>query len=329
MTQLAVEGDHVNARFPRAENQQVAQIQTERVSLERLWRIPPAVVRSSPMTARGALAGGVGDSQGQETAMAKAERLLAEELRRRKVRPEDWAGRPKGDRPKTRIALRLRAETPITWDWIAEKLAIGRWRPCGPWCSGTQGAERKWGYSGPLHNSCSFVVSERITSLWPGLCALCVLSRRTRVIGLLVFPVPGFEQIRDGVAEAGQQVFAVQIRPGAQQLALDQRVADFDAFRVGIDDPGEAGAAGEEIPQALVVKVGQPKLWFDPLYGSPYPDPGGGRAILHRVIVGRWARRRKEVFSSRRRADGTSVLPGDLGFRGGGWHRAKLGNYLR
>ena len=57
--------------------------------------------------------------------MAKAERLLAEELRRRKVRPEDWAGRPKGDRPKTRIALRLRAETPITWDWIAEKLAMG------------------------------------------------------------------------------------------------------------------------------------------------------------------------------------------------------------
>ena len=57
--------------------------------------------------------------------MANAERLLAEELRRRKVRPEDWAGHPKGDRQKARIALRLRAETTMTWDWIAEELAMG------------------------------------------------------------------------------------------------------------------------------------------------------------------------------------------------------------
>jgi hypothetical protein len=33
--------------------------------------------------------------------------------------------RPKGDRQKARIALRLREETTMTWDWIAEKLAMG------------------------------------------------------------------------------------------------------------------------------------------------------------------------------------------------------------
>jgi hypothetical protein len=66
-----------------------------------------------------------GGPERQETAMAKAERLLAEELRRRKLRPEDLAGRPKGDRQKARIAWRLREETTMTWDWIAEKLAMG------------------------------------------------------------------------------------------------------------------------------------------------------------------------------------------------------------
>jgi REP element-mobilizing transposase RayT len=66
-----------------------------------------------------------GGPERQETAIAKAERLLAEELRRRKVRLEDLAERPKGDRQKARIALWLREETTMTWDWIAEKLAMG------------------------------------------------------------------------------------------------------------------------------------------------------------------------------------------------------------
>ena len=66
-----------------------------------------------------------GGPERQETAIAKAERLLAEELRRRKVRLEDLAERPKEDRQKARIALRLREETTMTWDWIAEKLAMG------------------------------------------------------------------------------------------------------------------------------------------------------------------------------------------------------------
>ena len=33
-------------------------------------------------------------------------------------------------------------------------------------------------------------------------------------------------------------------------------MADFDAFRVGVDDPGEAGAVGEEMPQALLGNEG-------------------------------------------------------------------------
>jgi len=66
-----------------------------------------------------------GGLERQETALAQAERLLAEALRRRQVRPEDLAGRPKGDRRKARIVFRLREETTMTWDWIAEKLAMG------------------------------------------------------------------------------------------------------------------------------------------------------------------------------------------------------------
>jgi hypothetical protein len=60
-----------------------------------------------------------------ESAVAKAERLLREELRRRNWGAEDLARRRKGDRQKAKIALRLRQETTMTWDWIAEKLAMG------------------------------------------------------------------------------------------------------------------------------------------------------------------------------------------------------------
>ena len=36
--------------------------------------------------------------------------------------------RRKGDLRKARMAARLRAETTMTWPWIAQRLAMGHWR---------------------------------------------------------------------------------------------------------------------------------------------------------------------------------------------------------
>jgi hypothetical protein len=60
-----------------------------------------------------------------ETAEAKAERIVAEELKRRKWREADLARRAKGDRIKVQMAARLREETLVTVQWIAARLAMG------------------------------------------------------------------------------------------------------------------------------------------------------------------------------------------------------------
>ena len=61
----------------------------------------------------------------KESAQAKAERLLKAELARRGVRAEDLKGRRKSDKQKIRIARRLRRETMMSWQWIAERLSMG------------------------------------------------------------------------------------------------------------------------------------------------------------------------------------------------------------
>jgi len=66
-----------------------------------------------------------GGSERQETAMAKAERLLAEELQRRGWSDEELSRRRKADRGKLEIAERLRSETTMTWAWIATHLHMG------------------------------------------------------------------------------------------------------------------------------------------------------------------------------------------------------------
>ena len=60
-----------------------------------------------------------------ETAEAKAERIIAEELKRRKWREAELAKRAKGDPAKVAIAGRLRAETTVAVAWIAERLSMG------------------------------------------------------------------------------------------------------------------------------------------------------------------------------------------------------------
>jgi hypothetical protein len=66
-----------------------------------------------------------GGPERQETAVSRAERLLAGELKRRGWTTDQLAGRRKGDREKVKIARRLRKETTMTLDWIAQRLNMG------------------------------------------------------------------------------------------------------------------------------------------------------------------------------------------------------------
>lgn len=63
----------------------------------------------------------------RETAEEKAERLVTEELRRRRWTEEQLGGRPKGDTAKVQMAARLRRETTVSLKWIARRLQMGTW----------------------------------------------------------------------------------------------------------------------------------------------------------------------------------------------------------
>ena len=60
-----------------------------------------------------------------EVAEARAERIVREELRRRRWAEVDLEGRAKGDRIKVAIAARLRANTLVSVKWIAARLHMG------------------------------------------------------------------------------------------------------------------------------------------------------------------------------------------------------------
>ena len=67
----------------------------------------------------------------QEGEEEKAERLLREELARRKWSGKGLAQRLKTDRRKVRIPLRFRNETTMTMEtmeWIARRLVMGEWK---------------------------------------------------------------------------------------------------------------------------------------------------------------------------------------------------------
>ena len=66
-----------------------------------------------------------GGSERLESAEVKAQRLLAAELARRGWNAAYLEDRRKGDDEKIKIARRLRSETTMTWDWIAEQLVMG------------------------------------------------------------------------------------------------------------------------------------------------------------------------------------------------------------
>jgi len=60
-----------------------------------------------------------------ETKEAKAERIITEELKRRKWTAAELQTRPKGDARKVRLAARLRTETTMTVGWMAARLSMG------------------------------------------------------------------------------------------------------------------------------------------------------------------------------------------------------------
>jgi len=60
-----------------------------------------------------------------ESAEAKAEGIIAAELRRRKWDEVELSQRAKGDLGKVVLAVRLRAETTVSVAWIAERLQMG------------------------------------------------------------------------------------------------------------------------------------------------------------------------------------------------------------
>jgi hypothetical protein len=64
----------------------------------------------------------------QESAQAKAERIIAESLKGLKWKEAELKGRPKGDRAKVELAWRLRRETTLTIRQIAERLSMGSWK---------------------------------------------------------------------------------------------------------------------------------------------------------------------------------------------------------
>jgi REP element-mobilizing transposase RayT len=66
-----------------------------------------------------------GGAEREESCEARAEELLASELKRLRWTKEQLMTRRKGDAGKVRVARRLRAETTMTLAWIAERLAMG------------------------------------------------------------------------------------------------------------------------------------------------------------------------------------------------------------
>ncbi len=61
----------------------------------------------------------------RESSQQKAQRILAEELARRRWTPQDLQRLRKADPQKLEIARRLRAETTVTYRWIAQHLSMG------------------------------------------------------------------------------------------------------------------------------------------------------------------------------------------------------------
>ena len=64
----------------------------------------------------------------KESDEQKAERLVSRALEQKGWKEGELKRRRKGDPAKARLASELRAQTTMTWPWIANRLAMGHWR---------------------------------------------------------------------------------------------------------------------------------------------------------------------------------------------------------
>jgi REP element-mobilizing transposase RayT len=75
------------------------------------------------------MAGGMGPEhygeERRETEVEEAERIVRMELRKARWNEEKLGSTVKGHKVKVRVALRLRAETTVSYGWIAERLKMG------------------------------------------------------------------------------------------------------------------------------------------------------------------------------------------------------------
>jgi REP element-mobilizing transposase RayT len=63
----------------------------------------------------------------RETGEQKAERIVCEDLKRRRWKEQDLPGLRKGDKDKVAVARRLRQETIMSLKWMARRLHMGSW----------------------------------------------------------------------------------------------------------------------------------------------------------------------------------------------------------
>lgn len=94
--------------------------------IRRGWCLGDEAFRKELLAQMSERMGGEHYGQGRvETAEAKAEQIIAGELKRRKWKEDELKIRRKGDPAKVAIATRLRKETTLTVAWIAERLGLG------------------------------------------------------------------------------------------------------------------------------------------------------------------------------------------------------------
>jgi hypothetical protein len=94
--------------------------------VRRGWFFGAAALKAQLLERMGSEAGQHhGGQEKHETQEQKAERLVKEELRKGHATEADLQQRRKTDALKVQVALRLRRETVMTLDWIAQRLQMG------------------------------------------------------------------------------------------------------------------------------------------------------------------------------------------------------------
>ena len=108
------------------EARRAAEVGTDYKPIRRGWFFGDQALREELLAQVNAQAGdGHYGEELRESAEAKAERIVAGELKRRKWGASTLAERRKGDPAKIAVAQRLRDETTMTLAWIAQRLKMG------------------------------------------------------------------------------------------------------------------------------------------------------------------------------------------------------------